>query len=128
MEIPAGLTELARETFYSGHLQRVTFTEGSRLERVERSAFESTRLETFAAPPSLRVICSQAFYHCGGLKEVILNEGLETLGADHEEGLCGVFQYTSIERVCLPSTLLEIGNFTFHHCQRLGRLDLPAGL
>ena len=83
-------------------------------------------LRSFVAPPSLRVLSSDAFYSCKKLKRVELNEGLEVLGT--KECKYGVFHGSGVERVRLPSTLRRIEARAFSECQRLSKIELPEGL
>ena len=41
-----------------------------------------TGVESVILPRSLRVLAQAAFARCKGLKTVVLNEGLETLGTE----------------------------------------------
>ena len=54
----------------------------SRLEFIGMNCFRDSGLESFTAPRALRTVCPGAFYMCEHLKEALLNEGLEVLGAD----------------------------------------------
>ena len=83
-------------------------------------------LRSFVAPPSLRVLSSDAFYSCKKLKRVELNEGLEVLGT--KECKYGVFHGSGVERVRLPSTLRRIEEKAFSECSRLSKIELPEGL
>ncbi|MEX1819626.1 leucine-rich repeat domain-containing protein [Metamycoplasma hominis] len=57
-------------------------------------------------PDSVKEIGDSAFLGCRNLKEVILNEGLEKIGA-------AAFRSTKIESVTIPSSLKEIGYLAF---------------
>lgn len=61
-------------------LVRVIFPLDSLLERIETEAFRETALRSFEAPDSLRHIEENAFAGCKELREMALNERLETLG------------------------------------------------
>ena len=99
--IPDSVTEIADSAFSGcSDLRSVTFGKHSRLEKIGQNAFAHTGLEVFTAPPSLRTISQAAFYECGSLKLVILNEGLEVLETDEEstsDGDSGVFQGSAVE-------------------------------
>lgn len=82
------------------------------------------------APPSLREVGGSAFYGCGSLKRVVLNEGLEALrdGYDDEYlGYYGVFQRSGVEEVVLPSTLLDVGQKAFLGCGGLRTIRARDG-
>ncbi|QKX41078.1 leucine-rich repeat domain-containing protein [Metamycoplasma hominis] len=57
-------------------------------------------------PSSIKEIGEDAFYGCGNLEEVILNEGLEKIGA-------AAFRTIKIESITIPSSLKEIGYLAF---------------
>ena len=90
---------------------------------IEAYAFEMTGISEFVAPPCLWVISHGVFHKCDNLRQVILIEGLEILGAsespDEDRECYGVFEGTLIEEVKLPSTLKKIGNNSFLRCENL---------
>ena len=67
------------------YLKSVSFGEDSTLERIEREAFCGCGLESFTAPPSLKMIGYMAFSKCSALRDLRLNEGLEVMD-------CGCFE------------------------------------
>ena len=81
--IPSTLEVLEELTFHEcKNLASVVFAEGSRLKKIGNHCFANTGLKAFEAPPSLRKICSGAFFSCKNLQRVALNEGLEVVGID----------------------------------------------
>ena len=59
------------------------------------------------------------------MESVVLNEGLERLGACRSEDdnpHKGVFCYTQIERIALPSTMEVLGDYAFWSCSMLGQI------
>ncbi|OKL23691.1 hypothetical protein BRO51_01285, partial [Metamycoplasma hominis] len=61
---------------------------------------------------SVKEIGESAFYGCANLKEVILNEGLEKIGAE-------TFYDTKIESITIPGSVKEIGESAFYGCENL---------
>ena len=61
-----------------------------------------------------------------------MNEGLEKLGAketvDGEEYEGGVFAWSAILDIRIPSTLKRIEERTFYHCRRIRRVDISNGV
>ena len=59
-------------------------------------------------PASVREICTEAFYGCEKLREVIFEEGskLEKIGR-------GCFWGTGIQRIVIPKGVTEIQEHTF---------------
>ncbi|QKX37165.1 leucine-rich repeat domain-containing protein [Metamycoplasma hominis] len=72
-------------------------------------------------PGSVKEIGESAFFGCENLKEVILNEGLEKIGA-------GVFLNTNIESITIPGSVKEIGESAFFGCENLKEVILNEGL
>ncbi|RCJ02458.1 leucine-rich repeat domain-containing protein, partial [Metamycoplasma hominis] len=61
------------------------------------------------------------FSGCGILKEVILNEGLERIGAE-------TFVSAKIWSITIPSSVKEIDKSTFSGCTNLKEVFLNEGL
>ena len=131
IELPSTLKIIEVSTF-SGckNLKSVEFSEG--LERIELGAFRESGLERVTLPRSLRVLAQAAFAKCENLKTVVLNEGLEALGTDEYSASGGmrhgVFGYSAVQDIHLPSTLKRIEYSTFEGCKDLRELALPDGL
>lgn len=87
------------------------------MSRVIRGA-RSTKTTTF--PSTVRKVLDGAFSDTS-VKSVILNEGLEVLGECGARNCRGVFSWTRLRLVALPSTLRMIGNRAFYDCKRLRR-------
>lgn len=83
-------------------------------------------------PASLRAISHAAFAWCESLRTVKFREGLKVLGtADYPDDcgmLCGVFEYSPIESIELPSTLKRIEYKVFENCKNLQSITLPDSL
>jgi len=63
-----------------------------------------------------------AFQHCVELKELVLNNGLQTIG------LRAFAHCKSLERIVLPSTVTEIRFGAFEYCRSLKEVVLNEGL
>ena len=72
---------------------------------ISKAAFENTMLERFVSPNALQTICPGAFFHCSKLKTVILNEGVQSIGAAEQGDDHGAFEDCALESILLPSTL-----------------------
>lgn len=80
------------------------------------------KIMTISFPSTVKEARGGAFKESQYLKSAILNEGLERLeGHRDKDGVndIGVFTYTQIKRITLPSTIKELGNNTFFRCSRL---------
>ena len=62
------------------------------------------------------------FKECRQLKEVILNEGLETIGTE------SFYKCKQLEQVNFPSTLVEVGGRAFSGCDGLKDVVFNEGL
>ena len=114
--IPSTLEVLEECTFYlCKNLTSVVFSDGSRLKEIGKECFALTALKRFEAPPSLRKIGSGAFHHCFFLWNVVLNEGLKTVGTKNEESNSEnwAFEGSRIKEIVLPGTLVQLGENSF---------------
>lgn len=120
MTIPASVKEIEVEAFYEcTSLKEVAFAEEGQLKMIGKHSFYGSGLEEFIAPPGLKEIERGAFMNCKSLTNVVLNEGLTTLGEHdiysdgYSEKTCGVFQESGLEEITLPNTLTIIGRSAF---------------
>ena len=72
--------------------------------------------------PSVAKAEDRAFLFCKSLRQVVLNEGLETIGG------CSFPKCETLERITLPSTVTEIGSNAFNCCSNLKEVVLNDGL
>jgi hypothetical protein len=80
------------------------------VEKIAKNAFkDNTNITSVVFPSSLREIGNHAFWNCINLKEINLNEGLESIGLES-------FIHTGLESVDLPSTLNFL-NWTPFECK-----------
>ena len=88
------------------------------MSRVVRGARNS---KTIAFPSTVGMVLDGAFSYTS-VRSVVLNEGLETL--DEYLGLrcAGVFSFTRLKQVALPTTVRALGNAAFYGCGRLERV------
>ena len=118
------ITSIAADAFRDWtSLEEVVFAGRSQLERIGAYAFAGAGLRKFVAPRSLKTIRAGAFMGCKSLKEVRLNEGLESVGGDGE----GVFQDSGVETIYVPSTLQRMRRGTFACCANLRRVKVAEG-
>lgn len=105
------VTEIAKGAFQNWeNLEFVVFEDGSTLKKIGAHAFAGTALREFAAPEELREIGTGAFMNCKSLKEVSLNEGLESI-----EG-ARVFYGSGLEKLYIPFSLEKIKKGVFAGC------------
>ena len=118
--VHVAVTEIMDDAFRGWtNLREVVFEPSSRLRRIGDYAFAGTALREFVAPCNLREIGICAFMGCKNLREVKLNEGLESLGE-------GAFRDSGEEEVHLPSSLRTMGDDVFVGCGNLQRVEVGA--
>ncbi|RBI35234.1 leucine-rich repeat domain-containing protein, partial [Metamycoplasma hominis] len=71
-----------------------------------------TNIGSITIPGSVKEIGESAFFGCKNLNEVILNEGLEKIGAE-------TFYHTNIGSITIPGSIKEIGERAFFGCKNL---------
>lgn len=123
LEIPEGITEVRPYAFFNCEsLQTVKL--GADVESVGRSAFDGCEnIYNVELSPKLREIGVSSFSICHQLREISFPEGFETLGNGCFYGC------SSLQSVSLPSTLSEIPPLAFAGCASLTDLDfIPSGV
>ena len=120
-EVPASVKEIADGAFAANKkLTKVTFAEGSQLERIGYGAFAfCTLLNTVELPSNDIVIEDMAFSDSTRLKNINLN-GMKELGAL-------AFQNTGLTEVSLPADDVVIGYGAFYNCKSLNTITLGKG-
>ena len=99
------------------NIKEIILPEG--LQQIGESAFEGFKaLSSVTVPASVKMIGTKAFYG-SGLKTVVLQEGLETIGA-------GAFAWTPLETVHIPRSVKAIGAQAFYGCSRMRDIFIPA--
>ena len=82
----------------------------SSMQLLDLSAAETTELPRYA------------LYKMTALKEVVLPEGLTTIG-NSAFAMCA-----ALEKVNFPSTVTTLGSFMFEECKRLRSINIPEGV
>ena len=143
--VPQKTREIGKRAFHgSFRLRSLKFAENAQLKIIRAGAFGWTGIGSFRAQETLRRIGPEAFCRCSSLREVVLNEDLEALGAystEHVENYSendsdvtkdfvdgDVFEGSALESVKLPRTLRTLGSRTFYACERLTVVMLPEAL
>ena len=70
----------------------------------------------------ISMIAARAFQHCGGIRRVVLPEGLKQIG---EMAFLGCAQ---LQRVEIPGSVDRIGTLAFARCQKLTHVRLQPGV
>ena len=107
------------------------FTVPATVEVISRSAFSDCKFEKIALPEGLKRIESMAFLKAEALKEIVsykgdnvyasLPEGLEFIGLD-------AFNYAGLTYLYIPSSIKEIGAYSFTYCAKVDADGNKIGL
>lgn len=137
------------DSAFSGCTSMTSLNMGSSLEFVGESAFKNcSALQELAFPATVRAFGAAMLYGCTGLKKLtiggantpeldaawigtIKNPALTTLVIGEgvtDTGTRFISAFTALQQVSLPSTLEEIGEYTFYNLKSLASVNLPSGL
>ena len=121
VEIPEGVTKLAREIF-AYHVSLTDVTLPASLTAIENNAFsDCASLRAVILPDSLVDLGFSAFSGCAALDTVTLSPRLTSIGG-------GAFSGTGLTEVTLADTLQALGENAFGHCPALRAVSLPGTL
>ena len=70
---------------------------------------------SFVIPSSVVKICDNAFYHSPYLTQVVIPEGVRTIGHNS-------FEFCRMGEVSIPSSVVEIGAFAFYGCDSIKKV------
>ena len=80
--------------------------------RIDDKAFLSSGLVKVVIPDSVKEIGQEAFYKCKFLKEVVIGNSVEMIGAS-------AFYKSGLEKMVIPDSVREIGEDSFYGCKSL---------
>ena len=104
--ISASVKEIGTDAFcYCRNLKRVTFADGSRLEKIRSGCFCASGIERIVIPKNVKEIQDSTFRECENLKEVVFEAG----SALKEISDCAFLGCTSLMNIQLPDGLEQIG-------------------
>ena len=87
---------------------------------------DCTKLKSITIPGGTTAVSYRAFSGCSALKTVTIEEGVTTFYSYNSYGAFS--NCYSLESVHLPSTMQNIGNFTFRNCFSLHEINIPANV
>ena len=122
--IENGVTSIGEYAFFDcQYLTSVTFAEGSHLETIGNSAFDSTALTLIEISASVTSIGESAFFSCDGLTSVSFAEGsqLENIG-NNAFRLC-----SNLTSITIPASVTSIGSYVFQDCENLASMAVADG-
>ena len=127
VKLPVGLEVIGDSAFYRcEYLVNIDLPET--LRSIEVSAFQCcTRLKSIKIPDSITEIKDEAF--SGDDRYVNIPWGSSLVHVDFPKGLTKIgkraFAYTYLDAVVIPSTVTEIGEGAFTHCDYLKSVFIP---
>ena len=121
LNIPEGVKEIARNTFYRMCIDHVHLPEG--IEKLGKYAFCDTILRgEIEIPPSVKTIEKGCFGYCNYIEEIKFNEGLVEIGE-----LCCAHCY-ELKRFILPDSVKYIGDSICYKCNNVSEIKFPKNL
>ena len=143
IELSPTVKHIGHNAFKDSGLAEIVIPQDSQLSYIGSYAFSSCEISEFTAPSSLMVISVGAYESCDKLelidisratqlknlpvcfasgsavKEVMLNEGLETIGES-------AFKGCALHSVSIPESVKKIEHGAFGGCFKLKKVDIPV--
>ena len=117
VKFPSSLKEIGNGAFENCNLKSVEL--GKEIETMGYRIFCSNK-SMKTARIYVKNIGNQAFQSCDNLEEVVVGEGVETIGNS-------AFSQTKVKEVNFPSTLMSIGSMAFYETP-LTKIEFPVNL
>lgn len=114
----AGATEVFKSMFlYCKNLADVTLPDT--IQRIDDSAFTSTKIQNIDFPEDLNFIGNWAFQKCSELGNVEIPEKVSSIGSY-------AFSETNIEKIVIPKSVTSLGDRAFDECKNLTDVTLAC--
>lgn len=120
--IPDGVTEIGTRAFFGDCITKITIS--STVKSIDDDAFGGNSFTELVIPGNVKSIGVDAFEGCDQLKSVKLEEGVETLKSNDDEGT--FFLCPNLEEISFPSTMKCITGCA--SCVRLEKVTIPEGV
>ena len=114
IEFTEDLKTIGDKAFYNTALDTIVIPEG--VQSLGRAAFAFNTLHYVSLPTGLKNIPDDCFRNCYFGTEIIVPEGVETIG---ENGFRVPTNFEKVTLITLPSTLKEIKNYAFENRSEL---------
>ena len=126
ISIPASVETIGDDAFMSTYnLANVSFSENSQLKRIGKQAFLACNyLEEIVIPEGVTTLGERVLGSCQKLRKVTLPS---TLTAIPDRFVYNV-DTNVLEEVNIPQGITSIGEQAFYHCTNLQSVSLPEGL
>lgn len=121
VELPASIETIGKEAFRNSSIKKIIIPVGN-LTEIAEQVFEESKLRSIEIPTTIKRINDRAFAYCFDLVQVIIGEGLTSIG---KEAFKNCYK---IETVSLPESIRFIGRGCFENCYRINKVVLGANL
>lgn len=118
--LPSSLQSIQSCAFYQSGVEEVVFPES--LNSIEYAAFYGSNLQRVTIPGSCQELGESAFRLCTQLKELVFQDGIESVPRDF------VSDCYELEKVDFVETITEIRANAFQYCYSLKEINLPSKL
>ena len=119
--VPRGVKVICTNSFKGANNVKNIFLPDS-VEEIEDYAFSSLNIVSVYIPGSIKKVGKNAFYMCGNLKKVIIEEGISNLGVNMFDGC------KSIEHIAIPNSIEYLPDGIFSGCESLIHIQLPSNI
>ena len=92
------------------------------IKTIAKGIFEAITIKKLVLPGTLKKITGQNFKNCKYIKEIVISEGTESIGAQAFMGC------TNLIKITLPSTIRMIGQGAFSNCKKLEKVIIPENV
>lgn len=106
-----------REVVFPKSLQSI----GAEAHTYEGAFANCTKLTKVVIPGNVKEIGNGTFSGCRSLEEVVMEEGIETIGM-------AAFRETDIKNIVIPGNVKTISAYTFNKCSNLEEVTISEGV
>lgn len=134
------ITTISSDSFkYLNLTDQITFSSDSRLQKIEKNAFNSVNLKIFTIPSSLVEIEDEWCISAPYINEIYVNDGnpffqvyddkflLKKSSSEKEVFDILIFCVRDIEIAKIPSFVEVISPYAFENCEKLKRVEFESG-
>lgn len=117
--IPSFITQIAPHAFsFCKKLSIISFSDDSKLEIIDESAFENAKVNCLSIPSSVKIIGKFAFSYCE-ISKITFNDN-----SNLERIKRSAFEKNPITSFCVPPQVTKIGIDAFQGCTNLQIIEL----
>lgn len=117
--VPSCVKRICEYAFaHSTKLKTIEFLEDSKLQIIEKDAFNESSITNISIPSSVTTICDSCFSICSKLKTLKFNDNskISTISSQ-------MFAVSSINHIIIPSSVNRIESMAFNYCNFLQTLE-----